>query len=49
MENKINIIKIISDILNEVHCWKGYHKQGTKELFGKKFNNCVKNKKKKKK
>jgi hypothetical protein len=24
-------------------CWKGYHKEGTKELFGKTVPNCVKN------
>ena len=24
-------------------CWKGYHKEGTKELFGKRVPNCVKN------
>ena len=37
------------NILNEVNCWKGYHKEGTKKLSGKTVNNCVKNKKKKKK
>ena len=26
-------------------CWKGYHKQGMKTMFGKKYPNCVKNKK----
>ena len=25
------------------NCWKGYHKQGNKELFGKTVPNCVKN------
>jgi hypothetical protein len=25
-------------------CWKGYHKEGNKELFGKTVPNCVKNK-----
>jgi len=24
-------------------CWKGYHKEGNKELFGKRVPNCVKN------
>lgn len=37
---------LVSSILTEVNCWKGYHKQGTKKLFGKTVNNCVKNKKK---
>jgi hypothetical protein len=26
-------------------CWKGYHKEGMKTMFGKKYPNCVKNKK----
>lgn len=25
-------------------CWKGYHKEGTKKMFGKTYPNCVKNK-----
>lgn len=25
-------------------CWKGYHKEGMKTMFGKKYPNCVKNK-----
>ena len=28
-------------------CWKGYHKEGMKTMFGKQYPNCVKNKKKK--
>jgi len=24
-------------------CWKGYHKEGTKKMFGKRYPNCVKN------
>lgn len=28
-------------------CWKGYHKEGNKKMFGKTYPNCVKNKKKK--
>lgn len=27
-------------------CWKGYHKEGNKKMFGKTYPNCVKNKKK---
>jgi hypothetical protein len=27
-------------------CWKGYHKEGMKTMFGKRYPNCVKNKKK---
>jgi hypothetical protein len=30
------------DTLDE-NCWKGYHKEGNKELFGKTVPNCVKN------
>jgi len=32
------------DILNE-KCWPGYTKKGMKTMFGKKYPNCVKNKK----
>ena len=30
--------------LNEAgkKCWKGYEKKGTKMMFGKRYNNCVK-------
>jgi hypothetical protein len=28
----------------EEACWKGYHKEGMKTMFGKKYPNCVKNK-----
>jgi pyrimidine deaminase RibD-like protein len=31
------------DTLDEA-CWKGYHKEGMKTMFGKKYPNCVKNK-----
>ena len=30
----------------EEACWKGYHKDGMKTMFGKRYPNCVKNKKK---
>ena len=33
------------EILGEA-CWAGYHKEGMKTMFGKKYPNCVKNKKK---
>jgi len=33
---------IAEDDLDE-NCWKGYHKEGNKELFGKTVPNCVKN------
>jgi hypothetical protein len=32
----------LTDELDE-NCWKGYHKEGNKELFGKTVPNCVKN------
>ena len=32
----------MEEILGEA-CWKGYHKQGMKKMFGKKYPNCVKN------
>lgn len=28
--------------INEIHCWKGYTKRGTKKKGGKTVNNCVK-------
>ena len=31
-----------SDTLDEA-CWKGYHKEGNKKMFGKTYPNCVKN------
>ncbi len=34
--------KVKEDDLDE-NCWKGYHKEGNKELFGKTVPNCVKN------
>jgi len=34
----------VSEIIEA--CWKGYHKEGMKTMFGKKYPNCVKNKKK---
>ena len=33
---------VAEDELDEA-CWKGYHKEGNKELFGKRVPNCVKN------
>ena len=35
----------INQIIDEA-CWQGYHKEGMKTMFGKKYPNCVKNKKK---
>ena len=32
----------IREILEGQRCWKGYEKKGTKMLFGKRVNNCVK-------
>ena len=40
-------MKII-EILEGKRCWKGYEKKGTKMMFGKRVNNCVKKKKVKK-
>jgi hypothetical protein len=34
-------MKII-EILEGKRCWKGYEKKGTKMMFGKRVNNCVK-------
>jgi len=45
MTNKAAYAKpkaIDEDELDE-NCWKGYHKEGNKELFGKTVPNCVKN------
>ena len=35
----------MEEILGEA-CWKGYHKEGKKKMFGKTYPNCVKNKRK---
>jgi hypothetical protein len=35
--------KVKEDELDEA-CWKGYHKEGMKTMFGKRYPNCVKNK-----
>ena len=37
----------IAEILKEMKCWDGYHKEGkkTSSRTGKRVNNCVKNKK----
>lgn len=32
------------DIREGQKCWKGYEKKGTKMMFGKRYNNCVKKK-----
>ena len=34
----------IIDIREGQKCWKGYEKKGTKMMFGKRYNNCVKKK-----
>jgi hypothetical protein len=34
--------KIVDKIVDEMKCWSGYKKKGTQELFGKKYNRCVK-------
>jgi len=35
--------RVKEDELDEA-CWKGYHKEGMKTMFGKRYPNCVKNK-----
>ena len=32
----------LTNILEGTRCWKGYEKKGTKKMFGKTYNNCVK-------
>ncbi len=34
--------KLVDKIIDEMKCWPGYKKKGTQELFGKKYNRCVK-------
>jgi hypothetical protein len=34
--------KLVDKIMDEMKCWPGYKKKGTQELFGKKYNRCVK-------
>jgi len=41
------VIKL-KDLLDE-KCWKGYEKKGMKTMFGKRYPNCVKKKRKTKK
>jgi hypothetical protein len=41
MKYDVNVEKI----LNEIKCWKGYKKVGTKTKNGKRVNDCVKVKK----
>ena len=36
----------LQDILEGTRCWKGYEKKGMKTMFGKRYPNCVKKKKK---
>jgi hypothetical protein len=38
--------KTVFNILNEIHCWKGYKKVGLKKKNGKMVNDCEKIKKK---
>lgn len=38
--------EFVQESLKEA-CWSGYHKEGMKTMFGKRYPNCVKNKKKK--
>jgi len=38
-----NDSKNVSEDELDENCWKGYHKEGNKELFGKTVPNCVKN------
>jgi hypothetical protein len=33
---------LVDKIMDEMKCWPGYKKKGTQELFGKKYNRCVK-------
>lgn len=42
---------LVEKLLNEIKCWDGYHKEGTKisTRTGKRVNNCIKNKRKKSK
>lgn len=40
-----NVATRVREAQIDEKCWKGYHKEGNKELFGKTVPNCVKNKK----
>ena len=41
---------LVNRLISEMKCWDGYHKEGlkTSSRTGKRVNNCVKNKKKRK-
>ncbi len=47
---ELDDIKEEEEVIDEMKCWVGYHKEGTKisDKTGKRVNNCVKTKKKKK-
>ena len=40
------MIKLV-DLLEGTRCWKGYEKKGMKTMFGKRYPNCVKKKRRK--
>ena len=48
--NNMKYDAYVSSLLSEIKCWDGYHKEGMKTSgrTGKRVNNCIKNKKKKK-
>ena len=44
LQNRIDDARMDAEDLDEAgtNCWKGYEKKGTKKMFGKTVNNCVK-------
>ena len=40
---EIHYVDRVNEEVVDENCWKGYHKEGNKELFGKTVPNCVKN------
>ena len=54
VQSKQNYYQLAFDMLSDQQsvtenqldetCWKGYHKEGMKTMFGKKYPNCIKNK-----
>ena len=44
LQNRIDDVRMDAEDLDEAgtNCWKGYEKKGTKKMFGKTVNNCVK-------
>jgi hypothetical protein len=41
--NQAKVLNVEEEVKLDEACWKGYHKEGNKKMFGKIYPNCVKN------